>query len=402
MDAAKVRAWRSHRQGLDGSLNAATPAEVLERVGWARSVGGVGPYVTLFSRAGIGREQTDAAVAALQIHELPAARGCTYVLPAGDFALGLKVGQAFGLESEMKVARKLGVTDKEIDKLCAAVVKALAAKTLDPEGIRQAVGGAARSLGEEGKKKGLSSTLPISLGRLQSEGEIRRVPVNGRLDQQRYGYTLWHPNPLAAFKLSAGEANFELARRFFSWAGPATAAEFQWFSGLGVKAAKAAIDPLKLVDFEPGSGLMLHAADFDALQSFKPPNSPQYSLVTSIDSIALLRRDIQSMFAVEDRQREIPGETGKGVAGGALKDFSCQVILDRGRVVGVWEYDTATESIVAMTFVDRDKRLEAAIKRTEEYVRTQLGDARVFSLDSPKSRAPKIAALRSAATGGAV
>src|SRR5215470_315083 len=113
MDKLRIRAWWSHRQGLDGSLKGKTAAEVLEQSGWARSVGGVSPYLTLFSRAGISREAADAAAVKLEIHELPAARGCTYVLPAGDFALGLTVGQGFG--GEMKVAEKLGVTRKEID-----------------------------------------------------------------------------------------------------------------------------------------------------------------------------------------------------------------------------------------------------------------------------------------------
>src|SRR5262245_60020010 len=116
MDDARIRAWWSHRQGLDGSLEGKTPAEVLEKSGWARSVGGVSPYLTLFSRAHISREATDKAIAQVQIHELPSARGCTYVLPASDFALGLKVGESFG-SAEMKTASKLGVTEKEVDKL---------------------------------------------------------------------------------------------------------------------------------------------------------------------------------------------------------------------------------------------------------------------------------------------
>src|SRR6185295_18829081 len=103
MDEAKLRAWWSHRQGLDGSLAGRSAAEVLERSGWARSVGGVGPYLSLYSLGGIGREAADAAVAALEIHELPSARGCTYVVPKVDFALALKVGQQFG-DAEMKVA----------------------------------------------------------------------------------------------------------------------------------------------------------------------------------------------------------------------------------------------------------------------------------------------------------
>src|SRR5258705_130594 len=205
-NGVKMRAWWSYRQGLDGALAGALPAAVLEGVGWARSVGGAGPYLTLFSRSGIGRPAADAAVEAMEIHELPSARGCTYVLPARDFALGLKVGQGFGNDSEMKVARKLGVTDREIDKLCSAIIKILGKGPLEPAALREETGGAARSLGPEGKKKGLTTTLPLALGKLQSSGEIRRIPVNRRLDQQRYRYALWRPNPLAKFKLSSEEA----------------------------------------------------------------------------------------------------------------------------------------------------------------------------------------------------
>ena len=131
MDQAKIRAWYAHRQGLDGSLDGKSAAEVLGRTGWARSVGGTGPYLTLFSRAGLSRGQIDASVAKLEIHELPSARGCTYVLPASDFALGLTVGRGFS--DEMKTAEKLGVTEKEIDKLCGAVIAGLAKGPLDPE-----------------------------------------------------------------------------------------------------------------------------------------------------------------------------------------------------------------------------------------------------------------------------
>jgi len=41
--------------------------------------------------------------------------------------------------------------------------------------------------------------------------------------------------------------------------------------------------------------------------------------------------------------------------------------------------------------------LAAAVGRTEQYVKEQSGNARSFSLDSPKSRAPRIQVLRKAA-----
>ena len=111
-----------------------------------------------FRRAGTTREAADEAVASLDIHELPAARGCTYVVPANDFALALKAGESAG-GAEMKIASKLGVTEKEVDKFCEAVLRALEAGLLDPDEIRAATGKASRNLGEEGKKKGMVTTL---------------------------------------------------------------------------------------------------------------------------------------------------------------------------------------------------------------------------------------------------
>lgn len=387
---AKLRAWWWHRQGLDGRFAGKPPAAVLERTGWARSVGGVGPYLTLFARAGTSREAADAAVANLEIHELPSARGCTYVAPASDFPLALKVGETF-TAGEMKTAYKLGVTDKEVARLCDAVIKALAKGPLDPEQIREATGAASRSLGEEGKKKGLTTTLPLALGELQASGEIRHVPVNGRLDQQRYRYTLWRPNPLAKCKMSAGEAATELARRYFEWTGPATMAEFQWFSAMSGKAAKTAVEPLKLEALE-GGRLML-PGDREKFEAFQIPTEAQYALVSSIDGICLLRRNIQTLIDEADMKQA--GITSQNA--GALLDLPSHGIFDRGRLVGLWEYDPAAESIAWHPFIARNRELEKAVACTEEYVCGQLGDARAFSLDSPQSRVPRIRALRQAA-----
>lgn len=392
MSVAKLPAWWFHRQGLDGSFAGKSAAEVLAASGWARSVGGAGPYIGLFGRVGLSREAVDASMAALEIHELPAARGCTYVLPASDFALGLKVGQAFG-GADMKTAHKLGVSASEIDKLCDAVLVALKKGPLDPEQLREATGGAARSLGPDGQKKGLSSTMPVALGRLQNFGEIRRVPMDGRLDRQRYRYALWKPNPLAAFRLSAEEAYAELARRYFRWIGPATLAEFQWFSGLGVKAAKEATGPLKLVPFEGSDERWMFEEDREAFRRWEAPKKPQYNLVSSLDAMTLLRRNLSLLIAAADLERNVPDGNGTRPMGG-LADLPSHAILDRGRIAGLWEFDTATATLAWTAFARADAALKEAAARMEEFVRAQLGDARSFSLDSPKSRAPKIAALR--------
>lgn len=226
-----------------------SPAQLLERCGWSRSVGGVGPYLTMFSRDGMSCELADKAAASLEIHELPTARGCTYVVPSSDFALGLTVGRNFS--GDMKTALKLGVTEKEVDTLC------------------------------DGGRQGARA------GRARS-----RQHVN------------WTPSPLASFP------------------------------------------------------------------------------------------EMQSLIHDEDRDRPVMVDAASKPMGG-LADLPSHAILDRGQIIGLWEFDPGAGSILWATFRRRkDKALVAAVEETESFVRDQLGDARSFSLDSPKSRAARLESLR--------
>jgi hypothetical protein len=408
---SQLRAWWWHRQGLDGALDGTDPATVLARTGWARSVGGVNPYLTLFARAGTSRERADAALQALEIHELPAARGCTYVVPREHFALALQVGRS-APEAEVKVVEKLGVPRAEVDRLCAAVLDVVGEHPMDPAELKDALGGAVRNLGEEGRKKGQATTLPVALGLLQAAGEIRRVPVNGRLDQQRYGYVRWHA-PGTGW--SDDEARAELARLYFDWIGPASMAHFRWFSAFSLATAKKATAGLGLVDV--GDGLLALPERAKEYAGYVPPERPAHSLLASIDALILLRRDHPAMLTAEDAARGLPGgqrppegvaersprSSGRTLAAqpaaqlGGIADLLDHPIVDRGRLVGLWQYDPDAGVIVWWTFAGRaDKALRAAVERTEAYIRDQLGDARSFSLDSPRSRAPRLAALRAA------
>jgi hypothetical protein len=279
------------------------------------------------------------------------------------------------------LARKLGVTDGEIEKLCDAVLDSLRKGPLTPDEIRDATGKASRNLGPDGAKKGLTTTLPVALGKLQVEGKIRRVPINGSLDQQRYRYALWRPNPLDKFKLSAEESFTELARRYFRWIGPATVAEFQWFSALGVKAAKAAVEPLQLVPAEPGSDRLMFSDDRDRFAKFKHPAKPIYALVSCLDSMFLLRRGLSELMTPQTAKAKVYGDKGVVELGG-LSDLYSNAILDRGTIIGLWEYDPEVAAIVWTTFATADEALREAVDRTAAYIRDQLGDARSFSLES--------------------
>ena len=202
------------------------------------------------------------------------------------------------------------------------------------------------------------------------------------------------PNPRAGSALSADSANAAIAGHYFRWIGPATMKEFQWFSGLGVKAAKDAVTALQLQPIAAGSDSVLPANDLDAFRSFKLPLKPQYALVSSLDTISAARRNVVDLLDAADAEKDVVSDAAV-MKIGRLSDLPSHAILDRGRLIGLWEFDTETASIVYALFGGKpDPALRAKITETEAFVRDQLGDARSFSLDSPKSRMPRIAALR--------
>jgi hypothetical protein len=124
-------------------------------------------------------------------------------------------------------------------------------------------------------------------------------------------------------------------------------------------------------------------------------------LTSSIDGLSLLRRDLKGLADAADLNRKVYGDKGLAPLGG-VADLPSHAIFDRGRLVGLWEYDTAAESIAWCAFIPKNRDLEKAVARTEEYIRAQLGDARSVSLDSPKRRTPRVAALRAAGSAVAL
>ncbi|WP_284763458.1 crosslink repair DNA glycosylase YcaQ family protein [Arthrobacter sp. efr-133-R2A-63] len=386
-----LRAWAWHRQGLDGSLSGKTSEEVLDRAGWARSVGGANPYLTLFARAGIRREQVDRDVAELRIHELPTARGCTYVLGRNDFAWGLQVGREAAV-APFKVLARLGVERGEITLLEEQVLHTLmeSSDPMDPKQLKDELGESVRSLGEEGKKKGASTTLPTALGLLQADGRIRRVPVNGRLDQQRYAYTSWALPPST---LDDDAARARLIERYLRWTGGATLKQSQWLTGFTVAQSKAALAAVGAVEVTTAVGepLWMLPDDVEHLSAFKAPQEEQIQLLAGTDSLVLLRRNSADMLAEGDRGRKVLDGTL-----GLQADLSDHPILDRGRIIGLWQYDPGKERIAAWTFDKPTAAVTQRITEVESWIREDLGDFRSFSLDSPASRQKRIDALDSA------
>jgi Winged helix DNA-binding domain len=388
----KIRAYLAHRQGL---LDFSTKSnrEVLSDVGWVRSVGGHNIYIALFARNQCTKKQAERDAQNQEIYEFASARGCTYFLPSDDFQVGIKAGQGFNDASSLRTAKtKLGYTDENHAELKAGILRALKTEALDTNGIKKELGELIINFGEVGKKVGQTTSLSLGLLSLQAEGQIRRVPKDWALEAQSYRYELFSDAPNVGDSYAKEQCYADLAERYWNWIGLASLTHFQWFSGLGVGAAKKATEGLNLVPVD-GTDLLIHADNLDEFREFEVPKDPVYRLVTALDSLFLLRREVESLFDAKDLVGQGANEKrGSGLI--ASNDLRNHAIVDRGRVVGLWEYEVSSQSVVTKLFVPMNDEIQAEIRRTEAFIRDELGDCRSFSLDSPKSRQATIDTLR--------
>lgn len=383
MDLRKLRAYWSHKQGLDSRLEGCADG-VLENVGWFRSVGGSSPYLGLFVRTGQLRVDVDREVAEGSVGELPSVRGCTYILPKCHFDLGLRLSLPYAEKQVDAACKNLGVTREMVASLEGAILASLSEATQDPTQLRKSVAKWIVDLGPAGKKKGLTSTLPLALGLLQSKGHIQRVPINGRLDQQRYAYR-YEPRSHPVETMPLNDAYQQLADLYWRWAGPARSSHFEWFSGLGKQAARQLISNLGLHDL--GDGWLIHAHEQPAFHTFEPTEGKPL-FVGCLDNHLMLRRDLGSLLEPEDLSKVVPSEGGMKSLG-ELVDLDSHAILRDGRVIGVWDFDPENGRILWKTIVGADQ-VEVAAREMESMIADQLGDARTFSLDSPQSRREKL------------
>ena len=146
------------------------------------------------------------------------------------------------------------------------------------------------------------------------------------------------------------------------------------------KAAGARFVEGPFLDFLDPWGNRLEITEYSNIQYSKAPN---------------VMRGMGLALDKNDKAKKELGDKGMTEMG-TMGDLSSNAIVDRGRVVGLWEYDHAAAPIAWTALVKPSAALTAEVARTEAFIRADLGDARTFSLDSPESRLPRIRAIRQA------
>jgi hypothetical protein len=80
-----------------------------------------------------------------------------------------------------------------------------------------------------------------------------------------------------------------------------------------------------------------------------------------------------------------------------LGSLNQHTIVSGGDIVGVWEYDAAAATVLTRLW-DTDaglrRRVECAAAETSQFIREQIGDAKLSALDPPAKRAKRLAFCR--------
>jgi hypothetical protein len=396
------RMWYA-RQGL-AEPRSRSVAETVAATGWLRTFGG-NAYVGGRARiAGFRREDLDEAVFASEsLLNVPSVHSCVMLVPAPEarYSLSAAVGK---IERETaRTAERCGVESAEIDALGEAILAELAGGGLTADELRRRLpAGSIRDLGEQGKKLGDTSTLTVALRRLGARGLIQRLPVGDRLDNGRLRYRRFGASPWAEAGPVAEELlDCVLVARFLAWAAPASLDEIQTWTDIGKRRTVAALatlgaTPVHLEQPDGGTAEAWLGPDDPYLTAAPPPARQRLVFLPVDDNLMGLRAGVRQLL--EDADRHVTVD-GKPVVSFRWWDY--HVVVDEGRVIGLWEWHPRDERVVWRTF----RPLPAADHAILAHEATDLGgfiaglgSLRQSSLDSEAAQLKRVAAIEALGT----
>jgi len=389
------------------ALTAAHPGpieDVLAATGWGRTLGGVDVYLALRARKpDMTRAELDSAVEASRAQVIPAARGCIYLVPRAHVPLALRIAEELARKRLDAELVKAGVKPGEMEALGKQIVKTLRAP-LGTDALRKALpAGAVRSLGEQGKKIGISSTLPPALRLLEFEGAIERTLEGGRLDTERYLWRVPAKSPFAGARVpsDAPARHAELAGIFAAQFGPVSTADFASWSGFSKRVAQAAIERRGLAPVRvDGYAEEAWALEEDLPVLAKPARDvAAVSFLSFEDGYLTPHGGTAAVTDPRYHQREMKswGMPGKTKLGEAAHIQTRAMVLD-GLIAGFWEYDAAQREVVYAPFEPLPAKRKPEVKRAAQqvaaFIGDQLGHARSFSLDTDELVRQRAADIR--------
>jgi len=395
LDRDQLRIVRLAAQGLCPSAGT-PPMQLVARTGWLRTLGGVDAYLAIHARQrAMPRALVDDVAQRGDLRIVPSVRGCIYLVPKADADLCLSIAE---LQSRARTERehaKACIGEGEVEDVASAAFATLKKSgPLTTDALRRAMPeGAVRSLGDAGKKVGISSPLPPALRRLEFERRIERRTEGGRLDTERY---LWHAveRPVARVAPDQPDALLaELFSRYLQHAGAATLKMFAAWSGFSQRDAKAATARLAPMRAEGPEGEELSVRnDVEQLLRQGPALASTVAFLPFEDNLVHLFGGPAHLVDEEYLDLEAPRwgtSKGKPLPPTTLRDMphlALRPLLVDGRLGGFWEYDPDAEVALPRCFHAPSRTAQILLEEQSELVstllRSEIGHGRSFSLDT--------------------
>ena len=409
------RIWYA-RQGL-ADPQPRDIAEVVRSTGWLRTFGG-NAYISVRARvAGFHRGDLERAVFAQEeVVNVPSVHSCVMLVPMSEARTSLTAAVRPVERDVVRMAARCGFELSELDALDHSIVTALQPGALTADELRRALpAGAIRDLGETGKKLGDSSTLTIALRRLAARGVIQRLPVDDRLDSNRLRYRLFatpppgngragradHPGHTSEMTDTDGDADslaVTLVTSFLKWAGPATVEEINKWTDVGKRRVQAALAACgaEAVALETGEGAWVEAwveAGDPYLADAVPPAASPFAFIPVDDNLQGHRNGLAGLLPASHRDVVVGGEQLAG-----LRWLGYHLLVEEGMLIGLWEWHPLEKQIEWRPFgvipAAARKAIAAEADQLGAFIRDQLGDLRMSSLDTQKELLKRVAAIR--------
>ena len=401
---AQIRSIRIISQGLHGGTFA-SPAAVMQRSGFVRTMGGVDAYLaTLARQRHRQNKHLDDCLAASEVQVIPAVRGSLYVAARADVPLCLRIAQQLSAARTARELENAGFGGCEIDDIAEAALDALTGQgPLTTDNLGRAIPeGLIHTATKRGKMADLASPLPPALRQLELEGHIERIPQAGRLDTDRYEWRRASKNPFLGVELPTDPARLhaQLLQRYLAWTGAATLQDFQTWSGLTMSAAKAALQHVDHVTIRRDDGSeALGTAMVEDLLPASEAAARATAMLSIEDNLVHLCGFVRDIVDPELLDVVVPGRGGgKPRPLSQTKQLSFRGLIADGGLVGFWEYDPDARVAIPFCLRKPSKSAQLLIEQcsatTSSLLRDEIGHGRSFPLDTEEALRGRLAQLR--------
>ncbi|KYH43189.1 winged helix DNA-binding domain-containing protein [Branchiibius sp. NY16-3462-2] len=274
-------------------------------------------------RAGCSTAEVDDAANSAAIVRSWPMRGTLHWLPAQDLQWMLSLTAASTVRAAAGRHRQLGIADSDVEEVRRLTESALSAGSRSRNALK--------ALWAEAGVDVAGQRFIHLLQRLALDGVICFGPViDGQ--QQLVLCSLWIPSPRA---LAREAAIVEFAQRYLRSHGPATMADFCWWSKLLVRDVKP-LWPQIVSSFEEviveGRSLFVDPAVMDSLPALRrAARAPM--LLPAFDELILGYADRSPTLSPGDFEKVVPGRNG----------YFLPTVLDSATVVGTWKATSPIE-----------------------------------------------------------